>query len=968
MSLVGKLTQQYSGFSPEIIPGLSLWLDGADTNYIVLASGTSNISQWKDKSSNALTLAGSSRPTLSNFQGKQVPYFTTAQSLSSTTALSLGPAQSWIVTFNSPTGGNFFMVEHSSNTNNANGSFLLGINYDLYAMNRTGAPPNYSTWKRYQDSIGQNKSPFAKNQWQIAVFSDSNVSGGAFFRINGVTRTLTRPGGVTSLTGTTTSNVFINHRLSANVYIGEIMIFNRGITTSEANQLEGYLSRKWTSSLPITHPYQKLPPFTRAFQPLDIPNLSMWLDAADTNSVILASGTSNVTQWNDKSGNGYTVNQPNTPLQPTFVNSGIQLSTSSFLFQNGSNISNFSSSAETSVFIVARNASANSGWNMISTVWFSTQRYHFSFNISTTPGLGLYMNGSFVGQLTSTPVQPLTRAIVGFTSSSSSTTLNLNGTKSSYAGRTLSNANNSTLFMIGDNRNNSGLSSDVMIHEFLGFNRQVSSYETQAIESYLSRKWGISIPNPSLQLTPAFVPGALSGLTLWFDAADTSTITGTTNATAWVSKGTPSVIATVFTGTPTTGNLFNGLNYLRFPAGSEMRFSASLSPQPRTWFVLARNITQLTSANPFWGPLNQTAGNGQDSTPIVERNSNGTYDIGNGPSGIANRIIADDIPDPFNQVNIYCLLNSTTVSKNRITINGFEYPLQLSSAASSYNQSTLAYKINTSGYNTGSDIFEILYYNRDLEEYERRLVEGYLAWKWGIQASLPPIPSFLPSSISGLLLWNDASTLTQSNGTALTNWPSSGSITSVPCTGVVFTNQLNGKPVVRFSTTQTWTPTVPTQSSYSLFFVTRQTGGTNKRVLQGTSGNQLYGYWNGYKRALFIDNNPSQLSTAEADTDWDIFSHTRTAGSGFTFNWNGASQFTSSSSSANGLLGLAINTGASPSETSDCEVAEIILYNTQLSGPQVQIVENYLSQKWDIALLVSISSTSETHIYKKFRP
>jgi hypothetical protein len=244
---------------PPQLSDLAIWLDAADNSRVSLSG--SNVSAWIDKSSNGLSMTGATPPTyVSNvLNGRQVVSFTTAQSLSSTTALTLSPSNTWALVFNSPTGGNFFMVEHSSNINNVQGSYFLGVNWDLYAMNRTGV---LSTWKRYQDTIGQNVPPFSANTWYIAIVSDNNLNGGVFFRRNGTTRSIVNVNSYTSLAGNITSNFFINHRVPANVNFGEILVYNRGLTLSEVQSLEGYLANKWglRSSLPSTHPYVKETP------------------------------------------------------------------------------------------------------------------------------------------------------------------------------------------------------------------------------------------------------------------------------------------------------------------------------------------------------------------------------------------------------------------------------------------------------------------------------------------------------------------------------------------------------------------------------------------------------------------------------------------------------------------------------------------------------------------------------------
>jgi hypothetical protein len=245
-------------FQPLDISGCSVWLDAADASKVTL-SGNS-VTTWTDKSSNALSLTSAAQPTSTVRQnGLPVVSFTTTQKLTSTGSLTMGPSQTWAIVFNSSTGGNYFIIEHSADTNYNQGSFLLGQNYDFYAMNRTGV---LTTWKRYQDSSGQGVPPFSTNTWYIAIVSDNNANGGVFFNRNGTARTISNVNSYTALSGNVTSTFSINHRLSADVNIAEVVVYNKALLVSEVQQLEGYLASKWglQTSLPSTHPYTKITP------------------------------------------------------------------------------------------------------------------------------------------------------------------------------------------------------------------------------------------------------------------------------------------------------------------------------------------------------------------------------------------------------------------------------------------------------------------------------------------------------------------------------------------------------------------------------------------------------------------------------------------------------------------------------------------------------------------------------------
>ena len=244
-------------------------------------------------------------------------------------------------------------------------------------------------------------------------------------------------------------------------------------------------------------------------------------------------------------------------------------------------------------------------------------------------------------------------------------------------------------------------------------------------------------------------------------------------------------------------------------------------------------------------------------------------------------------------------------------------------------------------YYTGT-IYEFMIYGTALTTSQRQTVEAYLSTKWGI-ASSGEYTALLrsPAIIPGCVVWCDAS-----QDGALGNLSSGGYTTTT--TGTLKPNGKGGLNTVTLNTSQRWTTSPELSlSAYTLFWVGRQTGGTNGRVLVGTTNNQLFGYWGGHKKVIYIDGNPNILYTADPDTSWDLMSHSRTAGGSYTFNWNGVPLFSSSSSTGNPLAGLAINTYGG--EASDCEVAEIIVFNQVLSTTQIRGIERYLSLKWGLS-------------------
>ena len=212
-----------------------------------------------------------------------------------------------------------------------------------------------------------------------------------------------------------------------------------------------------------------------------IPSLALWFDASDPATITQSGGT--VSEWRDKSSNAYSVIQGTVGNRPTYATNllnglpGVQLSGTRFLYQVGSSMPNFSSSPATTVYMVTKNGSSITNWNIINTMWFTgisgaTQRYHFSFGYGTTNGITLYANGAAVANPSSYVVPLNSNAIIGFSSSATSNFIFYNGSNTAYASSgALPSANNTTWFIFGDARTSTPTVTDekpIIAFEFKG--------------------------------------------------------------------------------------------------------------------------------------------------------------------------------------------------------------------------------------------------------------------------------------------------------------------------------------------------------------------------------------------------------------------------------------------------------------------------------------------------------------------
>jgi hypothetical protein len=564
---------------------------------------------------------------------------------------------------------------------------------------------------------------------------------------------------------------------------------------------------------------------TPFFSPTQIPGCQLWFDAADPNGngTLLQNG-SGITTWNDKSSNRYSVSQTTASNRPIFTTGaqnglpGLQFQTNTTLSNLSVNMPNFTTGSSSSVFFVTRNASTNSGWNIVNTVWFNAagldstayRRYHFSFNQNSTAGPTLYVNNgatfAFVGQDTGNAVSPSANAIIGFTISSSNATINTNGNSVNFAGFALQSiTDNQGLFLFGDNRNNSSVASNIMMFEMIGYNSQLTVTQRQQVEGYLAWKWGLqgnlpanhpykrSIIPPLLNpptITPSstqntastFSPRQITGCQLWLDGTD---ING--NGTQLANNATVS-----------TWRDKSGLGY-DFTASVAATYSSSAQ-------AVVFNNSYYTSSYPA-NPTNETS----FLVFMITTTNKPQIIVGANAGGRELALNNDGVQ--------FGLLNSQTgwgaIVGTIVINNAFLATGQVSGGINtsiSLNGSlTLTGPLSgtafTSGVTTGlgreagnslpfyGNLYELVIFNSVLPVAQRQQMEGYLAWKWNLQSRLPrahpfrSFPPFIPSiafparsvatfsiwqptQISGCQLWLDAadSTSMTVSGSTVSQW------------------------------------------------------------------------------------------------------------------------------------------------------------------------------------------------------
>lgn len=224
-------------------------------------------------------------------------------------------------------------------------------------------------------------------------------------------------------------------------------------------------------------------------------------------------------------------------------------------------------------------------------------------------------------------------------------------------------------------------------------------------------------------VAPGWSPTSISGLAFWYDANDTSTMTFSGSVvTQWRDKS----------GNSRNANQNTGATY----SNSSLVFTGSQSYNAANSSSLLRNVffaifvverLNTTGATFLFGDT--VAGITGGSLHVGYRNStNATFAFWNSDLEItsisgtgATRIWSFILPSTGNR---FANLNGSLIGT--FTNN---------SQLNSFNTLQIGAVFNGNFYN--GSMFEIVGYTGNLTTLQIQQVEGYLAWKWGLQGNLP---------------------------------------------------------------------------------------------------------------------------------------------------------------------------------------------------------------------------------------
>jgi hypothetical protein len=558
------------------------------------------------------------------------------------------------------------------------------------------------------------------------------------------------------------------------------------------------------------------------------------------------------------------------------------------------------------------------------------------------------------------------------------------------------------------NINSSGVT-DSSLSMYLKFNIEDVSGSTIANYKYGGTTYDVSLSDISM-INPTestFLPNNVNGCMLWLDAADSSSISfsSSNNVSQWSDKSglgyhfttttnrapTYSNNAVSFTGSGTLGSLTQVLYNNSIP------FTDNYSI-----FVVAKQ----NASSPSWSGYNYVmkGNNVSDSYLFFGAGPGRFFATFVGPSSNWNGV---SVNTPNVSVLSTCLLE---VTNDGTTLAPYFNSVALNTkvgTSSSFVGLTLADTIVNSstagGQNWNGVIYEILVYNRLLTTAERQNVEGYLAWKWSIQSSLPNThpyyigtytgsASFTDSSlisidVSGCYLWLDAadsSTISFSSSNNVSQWSDkSGSgyhfITTTDRAPTYSNNSisLTGSSIKGSATQILYNLSIPVTTNYTIFAVAKQ--------------NATHGSWTNYNYVikgdasndglLFMGSNSTSSTTNGNYTtfvgpvgSFNDLNQNTPSGSvasisllGLTNNgttlrpyYNSIAQNTKvgTTASFNGLVLGDVRQTSGSGQNWNGLIYEVLIYNRVLTTTERQRVEGYLATKWSM-----LSSLPNTHPY-----
>jgi len=947
------VTDFTTSFLPTNIPGCQLWLDATDPNGNGTAPPANNtsISVWGDKSGNSRNLTvGSGTTTYSTYEGRSSIYQNGSYMTysNSTSTVDLTQYTFFIVALSQLSYTNQ-TVFAASPVSPSDWSWTSTTGFGLYID--ADFPKSRFYGGIYQNYVNDYSTSTSSDKYPLRLMSYTETGTGTLNSyVNGNTGSVqvssyTRSSGCPgfSLGGEYHGTIVTGATSYTNT--SEILVFNRVLSTTERQQIEGYLAWKWglQGNLPTSHPYYNSFPIitspTPIFTPKSVSGLYLWLDAADS-STIVKSGTS-VTSWNDKSGNNFSATPVDTAvtLQSQNGNSTI------YLPNVRMSIPNFTWQYAFTMIIVCKHdlgkmlMGLGTGTNPLALVFTGNWDLIYRTNPNLSTRDPNYTSGG-----TPTPVAPANQWFIftiGYNNGSYLTNYGINGTPYNANPVTPVSGSQTGPFII--NGWNGSIYGNLQVGEIIHYNYSISTSQRQQIEGYLAWKWGLvgnlpvnhpyknnpiniypivsttTLNQPSIYFqngaqmqsiynsgfVSSVLPTSIPGCQLWLDGADSSTIgMSGTRVVSWADKSGNGYIATqspLTTGTITKSTQ-NNLSVIA--TNSQVMTIPIFS-----WTAYATIFFVIKTPSWFYC-AGSTGYNG-----YVASFNYGLYNFIGYPTFNDSVLPLGTQVIPTNQWCIFSIGYGGGTQATNYCINGTP---RSTTTITPVGNSTIVTPIWFSGRwdtVTGDNaiIGEIIHYNYSISTSQRQQIEGYLAWKWGLQTNLPTSHPYYvspPSSSKTMIMLYQCPQISSTMRFSVGNDVSGSAFGLAQSNGTVYS---------------------PYQYAYGdTYWSVNITAYTLPNVSIAICDGITNSITGNYNFNANLDNRIKALKNTITNTPYVLGTST-----------NQYSVFTSS----------------------NFHVNEIITYNRAISTTERQEIEGYLAWKWNLVNFLPIG-----HPYKSFPP
>jgi hypothetical protein len=773
--------------------------------------------------------------------------------------------------------------------------------------------------------------------------------------------------------------------------MGEIIIYNTGLSGASRKNIETFLSEKWgiNSVQPSTIP---------------APNPTFWLDASDSSTMFTAAdctgaavNNSLIMCWQDKSTNlKHATNAVADTTRPAYITAAqnnlnvvrfdgsndklATASTAGSVFFNANEMTAFMVNKQTSTANIRVLATwdapdASNRFELSRQVGLPVDFYFPSASIrGTTTTSGVWSVNSFLKTTTNMYIY-LNGSIEG--AKANALSLNTAASASMYVGIW----NNGTSFsFLGD------------IGEFLIYRTALSVSDRQLTQSYLGDKWGIAVQE-ALPLPPTGTAPSL-----WLDATYSASLFSSSNCKNGATPASGSIIGcwkdisgngnnliqanAVFQPTYTTSAGLNGQNVISFVKASTTYMATSSN------FVFDNSNSDATIFMAF------TDTNFNEIASLYNWATNGGARVG----GFTADTVANGGITTYFYTTTTAWKSSTSSASTWAVSTPYIYSTTfyngdmkqwqngtIKAAASPTGDMASVSAPFLIGYNTGnstwylnSKVGEILVYNTGLDSSSRALVDSYLGTKYAVTINAKP-----STAVATPTFWLDASdattmfTAANCTGAAVdaslvmcwkdksTNLKHATNAVADTTRPTYKTSIQNGKNVVRFDGSNDYLATASTLGStfvaaneFSAFVASKPSDTATFQEIffwESVAANRYSMFFNATEQVgmNFPNAGGGYLGGTISNTGvWTVGAAIKTTTNQYIYT-NGSLDATQANAVALDTTGSSVmNIGVYTASTYffNGDMGEIILYNRGLTDLERVSNEEYLSNKWGIVI------------------